>query len=295
MTPAPTLVGLIGAGIAHSLTPAMHRREGAALGLDYDYVLIDLLERGVRPDAIGRLLAECRDAEFAAVNVTFPVKQLVIPHLDDLDPAAARIGAVNLVVFRQGRTIGFNVDGAGFATGLRDGLPGAALGRVVQFGGGGAGSATADALLGLGVRRLTIVDVDPAGSRALVARLTAAYPGREIVAGGPAEAPGLLAGADGAVNATPLGMEGHAGVPFDVAALSASAWVADVVYRPLETALLQAARARGLRTLDGGRMAVGQAVASLREITGLEPDDARVHAHFLELVAAEQAVADSTA
>jgi shikimate dehydrogenase len=87
------------------------------------------------------------------------------------------------------------------------------------------------------------------------------------------------------VHVTPVGMAEHPGVAFDVDRLGPHAWVAEVVYRPLETELVRRARARGLATLDGGGMAVGQAVESLRLITGLEPDVARMHAHFNQLVA----------
>jgi shikimate dehydrogenase len=88
------------------------------------------------------------------------------------------------------------------------------------------------------------------------------------------------------VNCTPVGMHQHPGLPFDAALLSPDQWVADVVYRPIETGLVRAARARGCRVLDGGHMAVGQAVDAFRLFTGAEPDAARMRAHFLELVAA---------
>jgi shikimate dehydrogenase len=287
MTVPPSyLVGLIGAGITHSLTPAMHEHEAAALGLRYEYRLLELERRDDAPDAIGGILAECRAAGFAAVNITYPWKQLVLPHLDELDDAAARIGAANLVIFRDHGAVGFNVDGTGFAAGLRDGLPGATLDSVVQFGGGGAGSATADALLELGVHRLTLVDLDPGRLELLVGRLRAAHPGHDVATRSPEEIGDVLASADGVVNATPIGMSGHPGSPVDVGRLPSSAWVADVVYRPLTTELVASARSRGLRTLDGGRMAVGQALASFHLITGLRPDAARMRAHFLELVRA---------
>ncbi|CAN5188380.1 shikimate dehydrogenase [soil metagenome] len=277
------LVGLIGAGITESLTPPMHEREGRALGLDYEYRILDLLELGREPEEIGAILDEVRAEGYAAVNVTHPCKQLVIPLLDSLTEDAERLGAVNLVLFRPEGMIGHNTDWTGFRRAFRDGLPDARLERVLQFGAGGAGAAVSYAALDSGVQNLVIVDSDLDRAEALAGSLRSFFPDREVSASGSADSRSL-GGVDGVIHATPTGMKEHPGTAFDVAELSSSAWLAEVVYRPLETELVVRARERGLAVLDGGRMAVGQAVDSIQLITGIEPDAGRMQAHFLELV-----------
>ena len=278
------LVGLLGEGIRRSLTPPMHVAEAQLLGVGYEYRVLDLLETGQDPSATGDIVRRSRDEGFAALNVTHPCKQRVIAVLDELSPEAARLEAVNLVLFRDGRMIGHNTDWTGFRSALIAGLPGARRDAVVQIGVGGAGAATAYALLDVGVKHLLLSDQDVDRAEAVAQKYRPWFPGQSIsVVAGSALAP-ALGQADGAVNATPMGMAQHPGVSFDVAALNPEAWVADIVYLPIETELLHAARAAGHRVLDGGRMAVGQAADSIRLITGLEPDADRMRAHFLELL-----------
>lgn len=261
-------VGLIGAGIATSLSPALHEREAAELELDYAYRLIEVGERDV-----GELLDRVRDAGFRGVNVTHPCKQAVVPHLDPLSANAAALQAVNTVVFEDGRATGHNTDTTGFAEHFERHLPDAELDHVVVLGAGGAGTAVGLAVLRLGAGRLTIVDVDRERAETCARRL-----GAEV---GTVES---VAHADGLIHATPTGMEGHPGLPLDGALLHPGLWVAEVVYRPLETELLQRAREIGCRTLDGGGMAVFQAADSFELFTGVEPDRDRMLRHFGELV-----------
>jgi shikimate dehydrogenase len=280
------LVGLLGEGIRHSLTPPMHLAEAAHLGIDYEYRVLDLLESGEDPRAAGDIVRRLRDEGFAALNVTHPCKQLVIPALDELSSEAARLDAVNLVLFRDGRMIGHNTDWTGFASAVTDGLPGARRDTVVQVGAGGAGAATAYALLSVGVTHLLLADQDADRAGQVAAKYRGWFPGQSIsVTEGEALA-AALGTADGVVNATPMGMAQHPGVAFDITRLNPEAWVADIVYLPIETELLRTARAAGHRVLDGGRMAVGQAADSMRLITGLEPDPDRMRAHFLSLLEA---------
>ncbi|MFN8229096.1 MAG: shikimate dehydrogenase [Mycobacterium sp.] len=278
------LVGLIGTGVGPSLTPAMHMGEGRAQGLDYVYRTIDLNTLGISPDRIGEVLSWARDLGFDAVNVTHPCKQLALAHLDDIDPVAATLGAVNTVLFTGGRTAGFNTDTTGFAHGFAEGLPGAQLDDVVLVGGGGAGTAVADALLRLGTGHLTIVDLDVDRAARLAAELAGRHPNSRVDASSFDKLSALLPDSNGVVHATPTGMAEHPGIAFDPALLHPGLWVADIVYRPLDTALLQAARAAGCRTLDGGHMAVYQAVDAFALITGRTPDAARMTAHFRNLV-----------
>jgi len=271
------LVGLVGRGIQASRTPAMHEREGARLGLNYRYVLLDFDLLGLPEETLGEVIAAADHLGFAGLNVTHPFKQHVIPHLSRLARQAEGIGAVNTVVFRDGESIGHNTDSWGFAASFREGMAGSALDRVVQFGAGGAGAAVACALLDLGVADLAIIDTDPARSHALADRLARRFGPR--VRAAQAEA-ALLARTSGIVNTTPVGMTKYPGTPFPAEWLTPRPWVAEVVYFPEETELLRQARALGCRTLAGTGMAVYQAVRAFELFTGMPADPAAMIAHF---------------
>jgi shikimate dehydrogenase len=272
------LAGLIGAGIQASRTPALHEHEGDAQGLRYLYRLIDLdplqLDSGALPD----LLVAAERMNFTGLNITFPCKQAIIPLLDELSPEARGIGAVNTVVLKDGKRIGHNTDCLGFAEGFRRGLKGVALERVVQMGAGGAGAAVAHALLSEGVQLLSIFDVDDGRAQSLANNLNQHFGAGRAVAGH--DLPSTLAQADGLVNTTPMGMKKLPGMPVPVELLRAELWVAEIVYFPLETELLRNARALGCRTLDGGNMAVFQAVKAFELFSGVVPDAQRMLAHF---------------
>jgi len=280
---SPYLVGLVGQGVGPSLTPALHMAEGRAHGLDYVYRTIDLNSVGVAPEQIGELLVWARALGFDALNVTHPCKQLVIPHLDELDEGAAALGAVNTVIFEVERTVGYNTDAPGFGTGFAEGLPGAPTDTVTLVGAGGAGAAVAQALLDLGTEHLTIVDLDVDRATALARELAGRHPSARVDASAFDKLSVLLSVSDGVVHCTPTGMADHPGLPFDAALLHPGLWVADIVYRPLNTALLTAAREAGCRTLDGGHMAVHQATTAFELITGITPDAARMSRHFRTL------------
>ena len=278
------LAGLIGTGIGASLTPALHEREGAEQGLRHIYRLLDMERLGLSVEALPELLAAAERTGFAGVNITHPCKQAVIPLLHELSDGARALGAVNTVVLRDGKRVGHNTDLSGFAEGFKRGLPDAKRERVVQMGAGGAGSAVAHALLGLGVGRLLVFDTDPVRAETVAASLRAQFGEGRAVAG--TDLPGAMAEADGVVNCTPVGMAKYPGLPLPAELLRASHWVAEIVYFPLETELLRTARALGCATLDGGGMAVFQAVGAFRLFTGLEPDAERMLRHFGEMVAA---------
>lgn len=281
------LLGLIGSGIQRSLTPAMHEEEARHHGLDAHYQLIDLDTTESSVDALPTLLDAARTMGFAGLNITYPCKQAVIPLLDELSDEARAMGAVNTVVVRGKRLVGHNTDGSGWAWGFRRALPQARLERVVQLGAGGAGSAVADAVLRLGASSLVVIDREPARAESLAASLNAQHEGARARAGQDIAAE--LAGASGLVHCTPTGMDKLPGLPLPAALLRPDLWVSEIVYFPLETALLKEARARGCATADGGGMAVGQAVGAFRLFTGREPDPARMEAHFRRLIAERQA------
>ncbi len=274
------LLGLIGAGIQASRTPGMHEREAAAQGLKCLYQLIDLERLGVDAEGLPELVAAAERMGFAGLNITHPCKQRILPLLTEVSADAAAIGAVNTVVLGEGRRRGYNTDWLGFRAGFERGLPGAGLERVVQLGAGGAGAATAYALLKMGVGELGIFDVDRERCAALVERYAAMFGGERVRVCTDLEAD--LAGARGLVHATPMGMVSHPGLPLEARLLRAEMWVAEIVYFPLTTELLRVARAAGCRTVDGSGMAVEQAVEAFRLFTGLDADRERMHRHFVE-------------
>ena len=275
------LCGLIGSGIQASRTPSLHEREGDEQGLRYLYKKIDLDRLGLGPDALPDLLTAAQRMGFAGLNITYPCKQVIIPLLDDLSDDARALNAVNTVVLRDGKRVGHNTDQSGFAGGFRRGLPDVKRDRVVQLGAGGAGSAVAHALMTLGVGQLRITDVDSARAQAVADALTQHFgQGRAVAVTDLAAA---MADADGLVNTTPVGMAKLPGMPLPAELLRPELWVAEIVYFPLETELLRNARRLGCRTLDGGGMAVFQAVDAFRLFTGIQPDAERMLRHFAEM------------
>ncbi|MFK0009399.1 shikimate dehydrogenase [Paenarthrobacter sp. NPDC090520] len=282
------LVGLIGEGVMPSLTPPMHEREADVQGLRLLYRPIDLLELALPATAVGGLLEAARQMGFNGLNITHPCKQLVLEHLDEISDDARRLGAVNTVLIHDSRFIGHNTDYSGFGSALADGLPEAKLDRVVQLGAGGAGSAVAYALLKAGARQLDLVDMDPERAAERAAELSELFPAATVTPRSIAELGQVMPLADGLVHCTPIGMAAHPGLPLDIELLEARHWVADIVYRPIETQLVREARAKGCEVLDGGRMAVGQAADAFKIFTGKDADRDRMREHFLELVASEE-------
>jgi shikimate dehydrogenase len=281
--PRSILTGLIGSGIGGSLSPAMHEREGRELGLNYVYRRIDLEALGLTPAALPELLLAAQRMGFDGLNITYPCKQAVIALLDELSDDARALGAVNTVLFRDGKRIGHNTDWSGFARSFKRGLPDVSLESVVQLGAGGAGAAVAHAALVMGARALTLFDVDAARAEALARELQARFEEARVTAG--TDLAGALRSASGLIHATPTGMAKLPGMPLPAAYLQPHLWVADIVYFPIRTALLEAAEAIGCRTLPGGGMAVYQAAEALRLFTGIEPDAERMYAHLESLLA----------
>ena len=280
------LAGLVGQGVKPSLTPEMHEREAVRHGLRYVYKTIDL-DRPVDQPWLAELLGAAIRLGFDGLNVTHPVKQAMVPLVDEVTDAVAAIGALNTILLRDGRTIGHNTDVTGFERAFREGLPGAATDKVVLLGAGGAGTAVAHALSRVGARAIVVVDPDVERRERLVRSVAGLPRPPYLEAIPPADLAPALADADGLVNATPVGMAAHPGCPLDAELLRADLWVVDIVYRPLVTRLLAAARQRGCRTLSGAGMAVHQAADAFELITGREADRRALAADFDQMVAAE--------
>ena len=249
---------VIGDPVAHSKSPAMHRHWLAQLGLDADYrahrVPADELESYLRDRR--------RDPAWRGCNVTIPLKQAVLPHLTSLGPEARAIGAVNTVVHQgDGELLGLNTD----AHGVLFALAGVQAERAVVVGAGGAARAALFALKVMGVDDVTVVNRDMI--RARVALDDLEVDGRVLPTGSSPPA-------DLLVNASALGMAGQPPLIFDINALPPQATVFDMVYAPLETELLAAARARGLRTVDGLTMLAEQGAMAFAAFFNGGPNEA---------------------
>jgi shikimate dehydrogenase len=276
--------GLIGRDILASRSPWLHEQEARALGFELKYELFDFKARGLGEGELGPLLKRLSGEGFSGVNVTFPFKASVMALLDSIDDGAVLVGAVNTVAMRDGRMVGYNTDMIGFRDSFARDLPGASLSRVVQLGAGGAGAAVASALLSLGTQRLEIADVQRDRAEALAQRLRSRFKQADVVA---ADVSAIdTRNVSGVVNATPIGMASHPGSALDVARLLPHLWVVDVVYFPLETELLRAARKAGCRTLNGSGMVIGQAALAFEIITGRVADQQRMGRSFHEMPAA---------
>ena len=275
------LVGLIGAGIQASRAPALHEREAAEQRLRYIYKLIDLDQLGLALSSLPELLTAAERMGFAGLNITHPCKQAILPLLTDVSEDARAVGAVNTVLFRDGMRVGHNTDWWGFAESCRRGLPGARLDRIVILGAGGAGAAVAYAALTLGAQRVSLVDLELSRASELADKLSAVFGDGRAVAG--ADLTEAMGEADGLIHATPTGMAKYPGLPLPEQLLRPPLWVAEIVYFPLETQLLRAAKRIGCRTLNGGGMAVFQAVEAFRLFTGRPANAERMLRHFASM------------
>jgi shikimate dehydrogenase len=261
---AKYLTGLIGAPIAQSAAPAMHEAAGDAVGVRCHYQLIEVA--GADAATLRELLDGVRRMGFAGVNVTFPYKEAVIPLLDGMSPDARTIGAVNTVVVRDGRLVGYNTDSTGFARAVADLVAGSKHGAVALIGAGGVGKAIAFALASLDVTELNIFDADRTKAEALSSQLNGRLQARVAD-----DVAGALQGAAGVVNGTPVGMLPDRGMAVPDALLHRGLWVADAVYTPLWTPLLVAAKAKGASVMTGRDLAVYQAADAFELFTGLKP------------------------
>ena len=278
------LVGLIGANIQKSLSPALFEDACAAKGIRGHYHLMDMDQLPGR--SLTDLLHAARTAGFKGVNVTYPCKETVVPLLDGLSPEARQIGAVNTVTIgADGRTTGYNTDRIGFRRAFEEQL-GAELvaGKAaVLVGAGGAGRAVAFALFDLGLQRLLVSDKNVEQARALVQALASVFGvDRACLELDPSAA---LSSVGGVVNATPVGMLGIPGNPIPLDAIAATHWVADVIYTPLETTLIKTARARQASVMGGAGMCVHQAAETFKLFTGLTADVGRMQRTFAEAAA----------
>jgi shikimate dehydrogenase len=261
------LAGVIGWPVAHSRSPRLHGFWLARHGIDGAYVPL-AVPPGRLAEAVRGLLA----AGFRGANVTLPHKEAALSLCDEVEESARRAGAVNTLRFEGGRILGSNTDGWGFLESLREQAPGfdPRSGPAVVLGAGGAARAIAAALQDAGCPRIVLVNRTRPRAEALAAALGGAV---EVADHPPLAEAALL------VNTTSLGMVGQPPLEIDLAPLPAAAVVADIVYVPLQTPLLAAARARGLVAVDGLGMLLHQARPGFAAWFGVMPQvDAELRA-----------------
>ncbi len=269
------LAGVMGWPVGHSLSPRLHNYWLDLHGIDGVFVPLP-----VAPEHFAQALRILPRLGFRGVNVTVPHKEAALAAVDRLDPLARRIGAVNTIVMSEDGTLsGSNTDAYGFSAHLAASVPGfsAASGAAVIIGAGGAARAVAVALTDMGAPEIRIIN----RTLARAEELALALGGSAHVVDWSGRAR-TLEGASIVVNTTTQGMAGQPALDLDLSRLPASAVVYDIVYNPLETALLAAARGRGHRVVDGLGMLLHQAVAGFEAWFGVRPEvTAQLRAHVL--------------
>ncbi len=275
-----TLTGLIGYPVSHSKSPKIHDFWIAEHGLDAEYKLFT-----TPPARVRQVVKRMRDKGAAGFNVTVPHKLSVMEFLDEIDPIATRIGAVNTVVRKGDKLIGSNTDAYGFITNLRQGLGDLApyLQYVVILGAGGATRAAMLALLEAGAKTITLTNRTQEKAEDLASEFAAAFPAAKISVVDWDSREKILRDASLLINTTSLGMVSHHLLHIDVKQLPREAAVHDIVYAPLETELLKNAEKRGIKTVDGLGMLLYQAQKAFELWHGVLPAvTPKLRAHVLE-------------
>ena len=257
------LFGVIGDPVRHSRSPVMHNRAFAETGFNGFYAAFH-----VKPDQLGEAIRGMRALGFGGLNVTIPHKVAVMDHLDDIDESAQAAGAVNTIVLRDGRLIGYNTDGIGYVRSLKEEAEPDLTGKtIVVLGSGGAARGIVWALLREQPARVVLANRTAEKAARLAERFKDAPAAVEAV---PWEAlRRVCAEADIVVNTTSVGMAPHTEeTPVDPAWLRPGAVASDIVYNPLKTAFLAGAEARGCRIHGGLGMFVYQGAFAFEYWTG---------------------------
>ncbi|MEP7030049.1 MAG: shikimate dehydrogenase [Pseudolabrys sp.] len=263
-------LGLIGDNIADSKAPDLHRIAGRLCGIDVTYDL--LVPRDLALD-FNSVFDRARDQDYRGLNITYPYKEQVIRHLRIDDPSVHAIAACNTVVFETSKPpLGANTDYTGFIAAFQNSLGAGLPGVVAMAGCGGVGKAIGFAFARLGAKALRLFDTDRQKAENLARAITAAYPGFDVVVAASIEQ--ASDGADGLVNATPMGMAGYGGSAVPAAALRGRHWAFDAVYTPINTPFLLDARAADVEIMSGYELYFYQGVDAFRIFTGMEVDAA---------------------
>ncbi len=258
------VVGVIGHPITHTVSPSMHHAAYDFLGLNYAFVPFD-----VAPNRLAEAVAGIRALSLVGVNVTVPYKESVIPYLDDLDPVARQIGAVNVICNVDGRLIGYNTDGDGFVASAKLCCDVDFSGKkVVIIGAGGAAKGIAFAMLAAGISELTILNRTRDRAEALVAQLTSGHVRAISLSEDLSGAYEALRRAHIVVQTTPVGMRSDESPLVDFSWVIPGQVCVDIIYRPKETLFLKEAEEAGARILNGEGMLAGQGQLAFRLFTG---------------------------
>ncbi len=264
-------LGLIGANIAESKAPELHKIAGRLCGLSVTYELL-------RPAGLGHtfeaVFERCRKAGYRGLNITYPYKEGVLRNLDASDAAVQTVGACNTVLFESSGPQGYNTDYSGFIAAYRNRFGDALPGRVALAGAGGVGRAIGFALAKLGASELRLFDLDRRKSVALADAIGSAQEQTRIRISKTVD--DAAGGADGLVNATPLGMGGIGGCPFPRALIGGQRWAVDAVYTPVDTPFMLAARTAGLSAMSGYELFLYQGIDAFRHFTGRDVDEYRL-------------------
>lgn len=263
---ATSLTGLFGYPVSHSISPRIHNAAFRASGLNFCYLAFE-----VHPRDLKTALAGSGVLGMAGLNITIPHKEEVISFLDEISEEARLIGAVNTISFEGGRSKGFNTDGAGFISALREEKNFSVSAKSVSvIGAGGAGRAIAVQSAREGAARISITDLDDKKARDLSRWVNSRFRNEPASAFkvGAVEAERILGESELVVDATPVGLRESDPPSFDPALIASSALVVDLVYNPPRTALLRYVEKRGVEGMNGLGMLVHQAARSWEIWTG---------------------------
>lgn len=276
MANASLRLGLIGGNIAASRAPLLHRLAGAQNGIHVTYDRLTPAELG---HSFDQVFVACQTGGYRGVNITYPFKEVVTGKLIIEDPAVRAMRAVNTVVFEAARPKGYNTDHSGFMAAYAKGRGQDAPGIVLLIGTGGVGRAIAHALISLGASELRLVDRDTVRAKALATELSGIDPTVQIAAWPVAE--DAARGAQGLVNATPVGMVGHAGTPLKAAAMNDVEWAFDAVYTPSDTEFLTLVAGQGGQIMSGWDLFFYQGIHAWAHFSGASLDADALRAALL--------------
>jgi shikimate dehydrogenase len=270
-------LGLIGDNIAASRSPELHRAAGRMCGLDVQYNLLVPKTSGRDFDAV---FDQARDDGYRGLNITYPYKERVVGRVEVRDPGIRGIAACNTVLFEKRGPTGANTDYTGFIRAFRATFGPSSPGIVAIAGCGGVGKAISFALADLGTKALRLFDQNQSKAKSLRDLVTAIHPHFDVVVAETIE--DASDGADGLVNATPLGMVGLGDNAFPMSALHGSSWAFDAVYTPVDTPFLKSACAAGVAAMSGFELYFYQGVDAFRLFTHCDVDPAALRAAILK-------------
>jgi len=258
------LYGLIGNPVEHSLSPYMHNAAFSRLNIDAAYLPF-LVEKG----KLGPAISALKRTGISGFNVTVPFKSECIKYLDRIDPLAKAIGAVNTVVNKDRKLIGYNTDCTGFLRSVKEDLRFSPKGRdIFLLGAGGAARAVAFGLAKSNAKTIMIYDIMPLKVNALITDVKKSFPAVDIIASGFKDMPRLIQGCRLLVNCTPVGMRSKDPLPIEAKLLHKGLKVYDIVYTPLKTRLVKTAEGKSIKAVNGINMLLYQGVLAFELWTG---------------------------